>query len=435
MIAAQKTRERIASETGTSESYVKRADQYAKGVDAAEEVLPGIKNDLLLGKFKPRETDVAAVARASPEERREKAEQLRVIPEKKPKADKESARSGTKRRQEVYATIDKSYEDMKDSKRVTEDSALVSLRYTARNMVETCDVLFTNFPGLLEKPDYKDQVIEIMQEPKQYILKLEGEIDNDSMKTLYKLMEVSSRDLEIPDAYQRKLNAERVAKIVAGFNERIANEPKVSFRDGHYYVFDGQHTIVARKHMNGNNDLPILCKVYYGMTEAEEALLFAMQTGCSAALTPSARLRANLRGEDKASGEFYEATEEAGLHVGFERGGGTGRILCINTAFAEFKRVGAEIYKEALTILLEAWGGDPDSLRAEVIQGIVHFVELYNGEYDRERLIYSLRSYEPKFIYAAGKAEKELRGVKRYVNLFYRIYNGRRKHEILPMKF
>lgn len=72
-----------------------------------------------------------------------------------------------------------SYEDMKDSKRVTEDSALVSLRYTARNMVETCDVLFTNFPGLLEKPDYKDQVIEIMQEPKQYILKLEGETDNE----------------------------------------------------------------------------------------------------------------------------------------------------------------------------------------------------------------------------------------------------------------
>ena len=31
----------------------------------------------------------------------------------------------------------------------------------------------------------------------------------NSIKTLYKLMEVSSRDLEIPDAYQRKLNTER----------------------------------------------------------------------------------------------------------------------------------------------------------------------------------------------------------------------------------
>ena len=103
------------------------------------------------------------------------------------------------------------------------------------------------------------------------------------------------------------------------------------------------------------------------------------------------------------------------------------------TATAE--KCGNYCHKEALTLLLEAWGGDPDSLRAEIIQGIVHFVELYHGEYDRERLIYSLRSYEPKFIYAAGKAEKELRGVKRYVNLFYRIYNGRRRHEILPMKF
>ncbi|MBS6850761.1 MAG: hypothetical protein KH194_07045 [Clostridiales bacterium] len=160
LISPLKTCDRIAEETNTSKNYVIRAEHFSDGIDAAEEVLPGIKNDLLLGKYKPRETDVAAIAKAAPEERREKAEHLRVIPEKK---------------------------DMKDSKRVTEDSALVSLRYTARNMVETCDVLFTNFPGLLEKPDYKDQVIEIMQEPKQYILKLEkqyilkleGETDNE----------------------------------------------------------------------------------------------------------------------------------------------------------------------------------------------------------------------------------------------------------------
>ena len=258
----------------------------------------------------------------------------------------------------------------------------------------------------------------------------------NSIKTLYKLMEVSSRDLEIPDAYQRKLNTERVAKIVAGFNERIANEPKVSFRDSHYYVFDGQHTIVARKHMNGNNDLPILCKVYYGMTEADEALLFAMQTGDSAALTPSARLRANLRGEDKASGEFYAATEEAGLHVGFERGGGTGRILCINTAFAEFKRVGAEIYKEALTLLLEAWGGDPDSLRAEIIQGIVHFVELYHGEFSEERLLRALRNIHPVDIYRIGQDDPaKLRGWKKYVFPIYTAYNGKCRKDALPMKF
>ncbi len=180
LISPHVTRARIAKETNTSEAYVKRADQYAKGINAAEEVLHGIKNDLLLGKYKPKETDVAAVAKASPEERREKAEQLRVIPEKKPKADNYNPpQNGTKRRRQDYAEIDQIYEELKSPKQVTEDSALVSLRYTARNMVETCDVLFENFPGLLSKEIYRVQVVEIMQKPKQYILKLEGDTDNE----------------------------------------------------------------------------------------------------------------------------------------------------------------------------------------------------------------------------------------------------------------
>ena len=175
-----RTRKRIAEETNTSEGYVMRADQYAKGVNAAEEALPGIKDDLLSGKYKPKETDVAAIARASPEERREKAEQLRVIPEKKLKSDNNhSQQSSPKRRRQDYAEIDQIYDELKAPKRADEDSAMVSLRYVARNMVETCDVLFTNFPGLLAKPAYKAQVIETMQEPKQYILKLEGEPDNE----------------------------------------------------------------------------------------------------------------------------------------------------------------------------------------------------------------------------------------------------------------
>ena len=63
------TRKKIAAESGTSDSYVKRADRFAKGVDAAEEVLPGIKQEILTGAIKPTETAVAAVAKAEPEER------------------------------------------------------------------------------------------------------------------------------------------------------------------------------------------------------------------------------------------------------------------------------------------------------------------------------------------------------------------------------
>ena len=35
---------------------------------------------------------------------------------------------------------------------------------------------------------------------------------------------------------------------------------------------DGQNTIAARKFLNGGDDLQIRCKVYFNMTEQEEAL-------------------------------------------------------------------------------------------------------------------------------------------------------------------
>ena len=80
--------------------------------------------------------------------------------------------------------------------------------------------------------------------------------------------------------YQRLLHTEKVASIAENFSEYIANDPKVSFRDGRYYVFDGQNTVEARRACNGGKDLPIRCKVFLGLSKEDEATLFALQTGC-----------------------------------------------------------------------------------------------------------------------------------------------------------
>ena len=49
------------------------------------------------------------------------------------------------------------------------------------------------------------------------------------------------------------------------------------------------------------HDLPILCKVYTGMTVEQEALLFAEQNGFSAPLTAGIKLRAKVVGGDRKS--------------------------------------------------------------------------------------------------------------------------------------
>ena len=124
----------------------------------------------------------------------------------------------------------------------------------------------------------------------------------------YEIMNINSKEIIIPKAYQRRLYPPRVARIVANFDEHIANEPKISFRDGNYYAFDGQHSIASRKMMNNGEDLPIRCKVYRGLTESDEALLFAQQTGESAPLTASAEMRALIFAGDKNATAFLHAT-------------------------------------------------------------------------------------------------------------------------------
>ena len=251
----------------------------------------------------------------------------------------------------------------------------------------------------------------------------------------YEIVDVNSSRLIIPGVYQRRLRPERVAKIVAKFDEHIANEPKVSFRNGNYYVFDGQHTIAARKRMNRDRDLPVRCKVYRGLTESDEALLFAQQTGESAKLTASAQMRALVYAGDPDATAFLHATEAAGLHLGFDQAKGKKRIICINTAFSEFRRVGATVYKEALGVIVQAWNGAPDSLRAETLQGVIGFVEVYNEAYDKRRLIARLHSTDPLSVYRGGKSDVNLPGTKKYLNQVYRIYNGTSKKATLPMKF
>ena len=98
----------------------------------------------------------------------------------------------------------------------------------------------------------------------------------------YQMMVIHSSKLIYPrEVYQRRVHRSQVELIATDFNEYIANEPKVSFRNGRYYVVDGQHTIEGRILRNGGKDLPILCKVYTGLTMEQEALFFAEQNGHS----------------------------------------------------------------------------------------------------------------------------------------------------------
>ena len=97
--------------------------------------------------------------------------------------------------------------------------------------------------------------------------------------------------------------------------------------------------------------------------------------------------------------------------------------------------MGADLYKEALSLIVAAWHGDPESLRAETIQGVTRFIELYHDEYDPRRLVSRLHKTDPLTIYREGRAMGvNMAGYKKYLYQVYCIYNGSSKKKVLPMK-
>ena len=60
---------KVAAENNVGKTFVKNAEHFARGLDAAEEAVPGTRQKVLSGEVKPTAAEIASVARAPPEER------------------------------------------------------------------------------------------------------------------------------------------------------------------------------------------------------------------------------------------------------------------------------------------------------------------------------------------------------------------------------
>lgn len=78
----EKTCDRLAKENNMSSITVIRAEQFAKGIDLADEIDPGIRKEILSGTLHPTDKRICAVAKATPEERPARVKELRNPPEK-----------------------------------------------------------------------------------------------------------------------------------------------------------------------------------------------------------------------------------------------------------------------------------------------------------------------------------------------------------------
>lgn len=197
----EKTAERIARENNINERYVRRAEQYAMGVDAADEIEPGIKKELLSGSIKPTDTAVAAIAKAAPDDRPALVEQLRQpkrVPDKVPepmpkqvpdkmepvsvtgdetqsKPETEEAELSPRPMTEIQKILAIS-SGMETAEELADESTMFyELEDAVSTMIRRCLRCFESYPGLLNRKSYRRKVLKIFKEAIQFIHKIEEE--------------------------------------------------------------------------------------------------------------------------------------------------------------------------------------------------------------------------------------------------------------------
>ena len=228
--------------------------------------------------------------------------------------------------------------------------------------------------------------------------------------------------------YQRELDGKRAGKIAAEFNGDLFNEPKVSYRDGAYWCFNGQHSIAAWKIYHNNEDKPVMCKVFRGMTWLDECEAFVAQNGLSKDPTTNQKLRAAYNSKNPDVIQMVELAKQAGFIVDFNLGQIRNRICCTSTLFKAFKKLGPEAYLEMLTVIQGAWKGEIESTSNQIISGMTTFYDRYYGNFKMEDLIKNLSRITPVEIIRNGKNYTTVRNG--YTREIVKCYNKGRRYKL-----
>ena len=210
-------------------------------------------------------------------------------------------------------------------------------------------------------------------------------------KCSYEFTRLPSTMLESDTSYQRTIDMKRVERIVENFDARLVNPLKVSCRDGHYYVFDGAHTLAALKEINKFDNFMVDCMLFHGLTYEGEAYLFALQRGESKEVATAARLKALLLSNDERVCDFRSRTEAVGFKFSVTHSSANCAFSCIDKLWRVYE-TDPQLYSDTLRLLMDCWHGEKWSLAANIIGGMAMFLGVYGSEYSRARFLKNVGS-------------------------------------------
>ena len=195
--------------------------------------------------------------------------------------------------------------------------------------------------------------------------------------------------------YQRALNMNRVKHYVNKFDYDVLGVPLVNYREGKYYVIDGQHRIEALK-IKGIKT--VLCQVLVGLNYEDEARKFVKLNSDRQPLSANQKFAGRVESGEEIANKIVEILKSNGFD--YNRNSGIRKENCIGCISCVVKiatNKGLKHLDKVLRVLRNAWYGTETSLSRDLIQGLSTFLAEYPRA-DEKTLVSALEKLVPKNI-------------------------------------
>ena len=241
---------------------------------------------------------------------------------------------------------------------------------------------------------------------------------------------LSTGELYSGQPYQRPIKDRLVDKLVREWDPRLLTPLVVSYRDGRYYLVDGQHRICGIRKKNNGKDVNMLCQVYYGLTYEEEAELYYKLDQAKGHLRLAHATKALLEsGSNAEITEINQLLEDVGFVWILDKPARESfEIEATRTIISAYHLLGGASFSRMLMLIAKTWYGTPSSLKASIISGMALFLKTYETELNDAAFIKRLSAVDPDEIIRRGKVDFSTnKAALRFARVIWDKYNGQHR--------
>lgn len=250
-----------------------------------------------------------------------------------------------------------------------------------------------------------------------------------------KIMTLNTLDLVSSQPYQRDLDQKKIAQIVSNFDKHKLGIPKVSYRGGKYYVYDGQHRIAALRIINGNTDCLVQCEVHFGLTYEDEAAYFAQQYDGATSVDLVYKWRAWYEARKEPIYTIVNNVENIGIEVPFSKSKSKNRIIALKQLNDMWKKLGARDSLKLLGLMKQFWDGDQNTYNKNIMDGMKEFYFTYKDEIKEDVFLKQMKKTNPLKIEVRGKSDTVSKGGVKFAKVIWDEYNFGLQKNRLDYKF